>query len=168
MGVDARLSVVVMVATAFACSAAESNEARDKQLLQAGFVSRPVTTPDAIKSARKELVPYRFEKRQSEGNRYYLYYDPDHCKCLFAGSEEAMAKFKAMPEPEPPRTKITVRGSATASEERMKRLETMPLLVPTEQRRNAVMSANAAEELRYQNQSGFADVDAAPLFTFKY
>jgi hypothetical protein len=75
--------------------AQERQEAADMKLEDAGFVMRPATTPAGLASLRK-LPPRRFVSRGQGDKRYFLYADPDTCKCVFVGDAKAMQSFRDM------------------------------------------------------------------------
>jgi hypothetical protein len=69
--------------------------ATDMRLEDAGFVMRRADTPEKI--ARLRLIPPRqFVSRTGKNGRYYLWADPDTCKCVFVGGAGALQSFKDM------------------------------------------------------------------------
>jgi len=69
--------------------------ATDMRLEDAGFVMRRADTPDKV--ARLRLIPPRqFVTRTGKNGRYYLWADPDTCKCVFVGGPGALQSFKDM------------------------------------------------------------------------
>ena len=69
--------------------------ATDMRLEDAGFVMRRADTPDKV--ARLRLIPPRqFVTRTGKSGRYYLWADPDVCKCVFVGTGRALQSFKDM------------------------------------------------------------------------
>ena len=75
-------------------------EGRDMKLEDVGFVMRPAETPAQIERLRL-LPPRTFVARAKNGRRYYLYADPDYCKCVFVGGELAMKNYQDMVSPLP-------------------------------------------------------------------
>lgn len=75
-------------------------EGRDMKLEDVGFVMRPAETPAQIERLRL-LPPRTFVARAKNGRRYYLYADPDYCKCVFVGGELAMKNYQDMVSPPP-------------------------------------------------------------------
>ena len=65
-----------------------------------GFVMRAADTPAQIERLR-QLPPRTFVARSKNGRRYYLYADPDYCKCVFVGDETAMRNYRDMVSPPP-------------------------------------------------------------------
>jgi hypothetical protein len=81
--------------TATAQAGAEGN---DMKLEDVGFVMRSANTPAQI--ARLRLLPPRtFVGRTKNGSRYYIYADPDYCKCVFLGNELAMKNYRDLVSP---------------------------------------------------------------------
>jgi hypothetical protein len=74
---------------------AEAQLATDMRLEDAGFVMRRADTPDKV--ARLRLIPPRqFVTRTGKSGRYYLWADPDTCRCVFVGDGRALQSFKDM------------------------------------------------------------------------
>jgi hypothetical protein len=82
---------------------AAAQEARDMKLEDVGFIMRPANTPAQIERL-KRLPARKFVARTKAGRRYYLYADPDYCKCVFLGGELAMRNYRDLisPPPQPP------------------------------------------------------------------
>ena len=78
------------------CSCATEQQlvgAMEDNLAAAGFVVRPANTPER-QALLSRLPPHQFA-RQVEGDTVtYLYADPLVCNCLYAGSQEAYAKYQ--------------------------------------------------------------------------
>ena len=74
---------------------AAGQEPTDMHLEDAGFIARVADTPAQI--ARLRTLPSRkFLRRVKAGRPYYLYIDPDTCKCVFLGDEDAMKTYRDM------------------------------------------------------------------------
>ncbi len=80
--------------------AAAGQEGKDMKLEDVGFVMRPANTPQQIERLRL-LPPRTFVARTKDGRRYYLYADPDYCKCVFLGNELAMKNYRDLISPPP-------------------------------------------------------------------
>lgn len=78
-------------------------EGKDMKLKDVGFVMRPANTPAQLERLRL-LPPRTFVTRTKDGSRYFLYADPDYCKCVFLGNELAMKNYHDLvsPPPQPP------------------------------------------------------------------
>jgi hypothetical protein len=70
-------------------------EATDMRLRSAGFKVRPATTPEEIAHLRR-VPPRTILSRTKDGKRTYVYADPDYCKCIFFGDENALRAYKDM------------------------------------------------------------------------
>ncbi len=80
-------------------------------LEDAGFVMRPALTPQQLERV-KLLPPHKFIARTKNGQRYFLYADPDICKCVFVGNALAMANYQGlMSSPSTPYTSSMPRSS---------------------------------------------------------
>jgi hypothetical protein len=88
----------------------EGNDMRleDMRLEDMGFVMRPADTPARIERLRL-LPPRTFVARSKDGRRYYLYADPDYCKCVFVGDELAMKNYHDLTLP-PPQAPMAIGG----------------------------------------------------------
>lgn len=75
--------------------AVSAQEATDMKLEDAGFIARTADTPERI--ARLKSMPARkFIRRIKAGRPYYMYVDPDLCKCVYLGDQDAMNSYRAM------------------------------------------------------------------------
>ncbi len=84
------------IAAAFAAlEAAAQQLATDMKLEDAGFIMRAATTPDHIARLR-QLPPHKFVARMGPSGRYYVYADPEGCKCAFVGTERALQAYRDM------------------------------------------------------------------------
>ena len=90
------LAASLGVATLFAAPA--SAQLRTGMRLEdAGFKMREANTPQKMERLRK-LTPHKLIARKKNGVPYYLYADPDYCKCLFVGDTLAFENYRAMPQ----------------------------------------------------------------------
>jgi hypothetical protein len=81
-------------------SAQEAQEGKDMKLEDMGFIMRPANTPAQIERLRL-LPPRTFVTHSKDGKRYYLYADPEFCKCVFVGDALAMKNYLAFVSPPP-------------------------------------------------------------------
>jgi hypothetical protein len=95
-----RAHIVALVIFGLSGGADASQEARDMKLEDMGFVMRAADTPAQIERLRL-LPPRTFVARTKHGRRYYLYADPDLCKCVFVGDELAMRNYRDLVSPPP-------------------------------------------------------------------
>lgn len=92
----AALAATLVAATLLTASAAA--QLRTGMLLEdAGFKMREANTPQKMERLRS-LTPHKLIARQKNGVPYYLYADPDDCKCLFIGDKVAFENYRAMPQ----------------------------------------------------------------------
>ncbi len=97
----ARLLAFAAVVSAGSPVQAQQQRAIDRELVAAGFIMRPADTPD--KRARlRAIPPHRFAARTSNGQRYYIYADPDDCVCAFVGTQKALDTYRDMVTPPSP------------------------------------------------------------------
>ena len=75
-------------------------EGTDMKLEDAGFVMRRADTAEKVAHA-KLLPPRKIMARTKDGKRYYVYSDPDFCKCVFVGDERALQAWRDMRLPAP-------------------------------------------------------------------
>jgi hypothetical protein len=92
------LTVLALAVGLFSGNVEAGQEGTDMKLEDMGFIMRPANTPAQIERLR--LLPARkFVARTKNGSRYYLYADPDFCRCIFVGNELAMKNFRALNAP---------------------------------------------------------------------
>jgi hypothetical protein len=74
-------------------AAQQPQQAIDMRLRAAGFKVRTASSPQEIALLRG--VPARVMlSRSDQARRYYVYADPDFCKCVYAGDEQALRTYK--------------------------------------------------------------------------
>lgn len=96
---DPRL--LALVAAGLFGDPVQAQEAIDMKLVDAGFVMRSVDTPQKMERAR--LLPQRtIVAHTKNGVRYYLYADPEYCKCVLVGDQRALQAYRDMALPPPP------------------------------------------------------------------
>ncbi|MGE3871040.1 MAG: hypothetical protein AB7F51_16195 [Pseudorhodoplanes sp.] len=88
-----RTSLSAAFASALMIAPAPGQERIDMKLVDAGFIMREADTPQ--KMARlKTIPPRKFVARSKNGVRYYVYADPDYCKCALVGGQEALDAYR--------------------------------------------------------------------------
>ena len=88
--------LVALLLLGFFCDpAASGQEATDMKLDDAGFSVRVADTPAKIARLRK-VPPRQFLRRVKAGRTTYMYVDPDLCKCVYLGGQDAMNNYRAM------------------------------------------------------------------------
>jgi hypothetical protein len=70
-------------------------EAIDMHLEDVGFVMRAAAAQQ-FDRVRSLLPAHRFVARTVNGRRYFIYSDPDLCKCIFLGDEIAMQSYQGL------------------------------------------------------------------------
>ena len=108
---------VIAAALAFGVpAAAQLQQEFDTRLRSAGFKVRPAATAQEIDLLRR--APARVMlSRTEQGRRYYVFADPDFCKCVFVGDEQALRTYRETsmsPNPPPPATEMVIREMDTA------------------------------------------------------
>ena len=89
-----RVSLIAACAL-FTGEPAEAQLANDMKLEDAGFVMRSADTAEKLARLRV-LPPRQFVSRTGKSGRYYLWADPDTCRCVFLGNERAMQAYRDM------------------------------------------------------------------------
>ena len=78
-------------------SPAERAQQTEQILSAAGFQRRPADTPDTqAQLARLPAHELFAEPRQSGTSIEYVYADPDQCRCLFVGDENAYQAYQRL------------------------------------------------------------------------
>lgn len=95
MRLNSARAAFVLALGLFADPVAASQEGTDMKLEDAGFKMRIADTAEKMKHARLP-PPRKFVARVKNGKRYYVYSDPDFCKCVFVGDEIAMKTYRDM------------------------------------------------------------------------
>ena len=97
------LTMALLCAIGVTTGGALAQLAADMKLEDAGFVMRPAGTAKELDHI-KRLPPRRFVARVKNGQRYYLYADPELCKCVFVGNAIALEAYrdmrKRLPQPD--------------------------------------------------------------------
>jgi hypothetical protein len=91
------LVLVVAAAAIGGCAGMREREVRDVEdmLAASGFVMRPADSADKAANLQS-LPPHRLVLQQRDGQPYYVYADPDICKCVWVGDQKAYAQFQQM------------------------------------------------------------------------
>jgi len=90
-----RAALLIVVVSGSLGLAAVAQEAAGMKLEDSGFKMREANTPD--KMAKLKSMPARkFVRRTRNAVPYYIYADPDYCKCAYVGTQAAMDTFRGM------------------------------------------------------------------------
>jgi len=65
----------------------------ENNLAAAGFTIRPANTPER-QAMLAQLPPHKFVKRITNDTVHYVYVDPQVCKCLYVGTQDAYGKYQ--------------------------------------------------------------------------
>jgi len=87
--------IAIVIFALGASGAGAQQEAIDMHLEDVGFVMR-AGAPQQFDRLRSLLPAHRFVARTINGRRYYVYSDPDLCKCIFLGDEVAMQSYQGI------------------------------------------------------------------------
>lgn len=87
--------MAAVIASALFAAPATGQEGTDMKLEDAGFIMREANTPDKMARLRS-IPPRKFVARTKNGVRYYVYADPDYCKCAFVGGQGALDAYRDM------------------------------------------------------------------------
>jgi hypothetical protein len=90
-----RTSLAAVVASALFAAPGAAQEKTGMKLEDAGFIMREANTPQKMERLRA-LPPDQFVARTKSGVRYYVYADPQYCKCAYVGGQEALQAFRDM------------------------------------------------------------------------
>jgi len=67
----------------------------ERLLLEAGFLRKPIDSPEKMERARievqRKVIPY-----QDLEGVYYIYVDVDLCRCVYTGNESAFNRFEEL------------------------------------------------------------------------
>jgi hypothetical protein len=85
----------IVILASVAGSAGAQQEATDMHLEDVGFVMR-AAAPQQFDRLKSLLPAHKFVARTIKGRRYYIYSDPDLCKCVFLGDEVAMQSYQGL------------------------------------------------------------------------
>jgi hypothetical protein len=83
-----------LIITSMRSGASAQQEAIDMHLEDVGFVMRGAA-PQQFDRLKALLPTNRFVARTINSRRYYVYSDPDLCKCILLGDEMAMQRAGA-------------------------------------------------------------------------
>jgi hypothetical protein len=90
-----RFLVLLLLGMFGAAPSATAQLATDMKLEDAGFIMRRADTPEHMAQLRR-LPPRQFATRMGKTGRYFIWADPDTCRCALVGTEKAMQAFRDM------------------------------------------------------------------------
>lgn len=89
-----RLALVLALA---GCATIHRVTSKDTEsmLSAAGFRAESADTPEKL-AQLKGTPPYRLKAMQRDGQLVYVYADPDGCRCVYVGDEQAYAAYQGL------------------------------------------------------------------------
>jgi len=89
--------VALLVGVLAGCATIRQNETTDTEqvLAAAGFYMKLADTPEKLVRLQT-LTPRKLVPHQRDGKLYFVYADPDVCKCLFAGTEQNYQEYQRL------------------------------------------------------------------------
>lgn len=94
-----RIGGVITVAALMlaGCATIRDKETTDTEqvLAAAGFYMKLADTPEKL-ARLQTLTPRKLVPHERDGKVYFVYADPDVCKCLFAGTRENYQEFQRL------------------------------------------------------------------------
>ncbi|HEY7253160.1 MAG TPA: hypothetical protein VIG37_21860 [Methylomirabilota bacterium] len=91
-------AIVVMVVLAVAgCATVRGQDAlaAEQVLAAAGFHMKLADTPEKL-ARLQTLTPGKLVPHQRDGRLYFVYADPDFCKCLYVGTEQNYQEYQRL------------------------------------------------------------------------
>ena len=102
--------------------AAAGPEGQDMKLEDMGFIMRPANNDQQLERLRL-LPPRTFIARTKNDRRYFLYADPDYCKCVFVGDEIAMQNYRDLTSPGPQAPTAIGPGKPTVTQQMIQEID---------------------------------------------
>lgn len=93
-----RAALCFLIVSGFLGFVALAQEVAGMKLEDSGFKMREANTPEKM-TRLKSLPTHKFVRRTRKGVPYFIYADPDYCKCAYVGSQQAMDIFRGMNAP---------------------------------------------------------------------
>ena len=93
-----RKALLVFAASILIGVAASAQERAGMKLEDSGFKMKEANTPQKMERL-KSLPARKFVRRTRNGVAYFIYADPDYCKCAYIGNQQAMDNFRGMNAP---------------------------------------------------------------------
>ncbi len=95
-----RRTVLILASAALAlvgCATVRRSETLDTEqvLAAAGFHMKLADTPEKLAHLQR-LTPRRLLPHVRDGKVYYVYADPDVCKCVYAGTEQDYQEYRKL------------------------------------------------------------------------
>jgi hypothetical protein len=97
-------------------------EGQDMKLEDMGFIMRPANNDQQLERLRL-LPPRTFVVRTKNDRHYFLYADPDYCKCVFVGDEIAMQNYRELTSPPPQAPMAIGPGKPTVAQQMIQEID---------------------------------------------
>ena len=91
----ATLATVLMVAVGCAALRKSDVETQEQLLSAAGFQMKLADSPQKL-THLQQLSSQKLVPHTRDGKLYYVYADPEFCKCLYVGNEPAYQKYQQL------------------------------------------------------------------------
>jgi hypothetical protein len=91
------IPTLAIAAALYACAALREREIQtiEEMLAAAGFTMKPADTPEKMANLRS-LPPHELIVQHRDGQTYYVYADPDVCRCVWLGDQQQYASFQQL------------------------------------------------------------------------
>jgi len=89
------LALVALGMAGCATFQASDTRATEKMLVAAGFQPKPADTPEKLAHLRS-LTARTMITRQENGTPYYLFADPESCRCLYVGTAQQYQDYQTL------------------------------------------------------------------------
>jgi len=92
-----RVAVMIAMVALAGCATIRRHEALDTEqvLAAAGFHMKLGDTPEKLASL-EALPPRRLVPQERDGRVYYVYADPEACRCLYVGTEPQYQEYQRL------------------------------------------------------------------------
>src|SRR5262245_37051737 len=87
--------VLLLAGGAIAGGCTMAARTTESALTQAGFRQLPADSPEKV-SHLQTLPDRTIVKRNRDGKTYYVYADPEYCKCLYMGTQQQYAQYRGI------------------------------------------------------------------------
>ena len=89
--------VALLVLTLAGCASVRRQETLDTEavLAAAGFYMKLADTPEKL-ARLQTLNPRKLVPHERQGTVYFVYADPDVCRCLYAGTEKNYQEYQRL------------------------------------------------------------------------
>jgi hypothetical protein len=89
------IALVITGAAGCATMHAAATRSTEEMLIIAGFHAEAADTPERL-ARLTSLPPGRITRSTSQGQTFYIYTDPDVCRCLYEGNEAQHQEYQRL------------------------------------------------------------------------